>query len=268
MSVTTTESAIKPHSKKRLEGVKPTNELLRLWKECYSQVQLNDGRFTNGVQKTDAAKVLKRQVNPNQDPHWVPFDVIQAMQILLDDINSLERALLNTSLCYTPRPSSETEPKERRKFRKRIARLRLQSEETKYLKLTNNLNSNVQDDDITGRSMTYAASVGLNMIIAPLSFGCFMYFFSGGFFDYVLGESFSARTTGGVDIKRVIVGVVSGVAMLFIEMILFVIRTHEFEAHQVKKNKKKGVQPFGVYTKKTEKSLPAESKQDLVKKDD
>jgi hypothetical protein len=156
-----------------------------------------------------------------------------------------------------------------------MERLRWQYEETKYSRLTKNIQHEVQDD-INAKSMTYAASVGLNMIIAPLSFGCFMYFFAGGVFDYFLGEEFSARTTGGTDIKRVIVGVVSGVAMLFIEMTLFVIRTHEFEEHnRRKKLKKKPVQPFGHYSKKEgetargdgdshKKSIPEE----LVKKQD
>jgi hypothetical protein len=41
------------------------------------------------------------------------------------------------------------------------------------------------------------------------------------------------------------IGVVSGVAMLFIEMTLFVIRTHEFDDGMRKKNKKNKVSPFG-----------------------
>ena len=131
------------------------------------------------------------------------------------------------------------------------------------MKLTDNLNQGKQEDDITAKSMTYAASVGLNMIVAPISFGCFMYFFAGGIFDYFFGEDFSSRTTGGTDIKRVIVGVVSGVFMLFIEMILFVIRTHEFETHQRKKQKKKKrVQPFGVYTKNSSTAVQSTSKKE------
>ena len=62
-------------------------------------------------------------------------------------------------------------------------RLRMQYEETKYMKLTDNLQDHRCDDDVTAKSMTFAASVGLNMIVAPLSFGCFMYFFAGGIFD-------------------------------------------------------------------------------------
>eukprot|EP00957_Ditylum_brightwellii_P038515 2911118-Ditylum_brightwellii.AAC.1 len=63
--------------------------------------------------------------------------------------------------------------------------------------------------------MTYAASVGLNMIVAPISFGVFMYFFAGQIFHWVAGEEgqFDPRTSAAnkTDIRRVIAGVVSGV---------------------------------------------------------
>merc|ERR1712238_431827 len=100
---------------------------------------------------------------------------------------------------------------------------------------------------------------GLNMIVAPISFGTFMFFFSGGVFDYffpiVADEYNSNRNTAHnpVDIKRVIIGVVSGVIMMIIEMVLFVIRTHEFEHYATKKKKARGVEPFGAYTAKSTK---------------
>jgi hypothetical protein len=288
MSVTTTETTTSTTLTytKKLEGVELTEELLRLWKDCYSQVQFDDGRLSKskskggvqgGASQKEAAKIVKERENPNTDPQWLPIDVVRAMQVLLDgdSSSSLEEALQKTSLVFTPAPTaSDAESREQRRFQRRMGKLRLQYEETKYVKLTNNLSSGIQDDDITGKSMTYAASVGLNMIVAPISFGCFMYFFAGGVMDYFLGESFAARTTGGMDIKRVIVGVVSGVVMLFIEMILFVIRTHEFELHQLKKKKKKGVQPFGAYTAKSKKTVVVDSsasskpKEALVKKED
>ena len=134
-----------------------------------------------------------------------------------------------------------------------MERLRLKNEESKYAALTANLGVEGPSDDVTTRSMTYAASIGLNMIVAPLSFGCFMYFFAGGIFDFFLPANVeTAAKATGPDIKRVIVGVVSGVAMLFIEMILFVIRTHEMEKAITKKSKKKKAhQPFGHYTAET-----------------
>jgi hypothetical protein len=219
------------------------------------------------MDKTEAIKIIQKEGDP-QKPKFIPINVLRALRILLnDETGQLEKALQYTSLYFTPPPEPREETEERRKYRKRIERLRLRNEETKYSKLTSNLQSDKKTDDITAKSMTYAASVGLNMIIAPLSFGCFMFFFAGGVFDYFLGEEFSSRTTGGTDIKRVIVGVVSGVVMLFIEMLLFVIRTHEFESYERKKQmKKRGAQPFGVYSKKI--NSPAEQlKQELVKQD-
>jgi hypothetical protein len=235
-----------------------TPALLQIWKDCYelaipSQTLKNDDRLGQAIH------LLQESANPKEDPQFVPIHVIKALESLVKDKDALEQALEGTSLVYTNAPPPVEDTPERRKFQQRMQRLRLQQEETKYVRLTNNLQNEIQDD-ITTKSMTYAASVGLNMIVAPLSFGCFMYFFAGGVFDYFLGEEFSARTMGGTDIKRVIVGVVSGVLMLFIEMMLFVIRTYEVEAHTAKKQKKKKpVQPFGVYSKKGDRrAMPAD----------
>lgn len=241
---------------KKLEGVQTNDDLLRIWRECFSKAQFNSSNDDSNASlhqkmtKKEASKILKENHHPNQDPKWMPIQVVQALEVLVEDSTDLNEALKTTALVFTPPPPLQEETAERKKFRLRMERLRLQCEETKYVKLTNNIQKEAPDD-ITAKSMTYAASVGLNMIVAPISFGCFMYFFAGGIFDYFLGESFSSRTTGGTDIKRVIVGVVSGVIMLFIEMLLFVIRTHEVELHKAKKKKKqKAVHPFGVYTKR------------------
>jgi len=241
-----------PTYDKKLEGVRVNTALLEIWKEFYSKVQVGDSTLSVGgnIQRKAAIQILKDGPHPNQDPEYVPMKIISALETLVPSRDTLDKALAGTTLYFTPPPAEKEESKERRKFNQRMMKLRLQNEETKYIRITNNLHREIQDD-VTTRSMTYAASVGLNMIVAPLSFGCFMYFFAGGIFDYFFGEEFSARTTGGTDIKRVIVGVVSGVIMLFIEMTLFVIRTHEVEAALTKKKKKKKpVQPFGVYSKK------------------
>lgn len=110
--------------------------------------------------------------------------------------------------------------------------------------------------------MTYAASVGLNMIVAPISFGVFMYFFAGAIFGFITGgeEELQPHQT---DIKSVITGVVSGVGMLFIEMILFVIRTHEFEAALSKKKRKNNyVSPFGHTPAQLPKQKPSKMLKD------
>jgi hypothetical protein len=51
-------------------------------------------------------------------------------------------------------------------------------------------------------------------------------------------------------------GVISGVGMLFVEMILFVIRTHEFDAVVSKKKRKRAatISPFGHTSKPKEKA--------------
>jgi len=115
-----------------------------------------------------------------------------------------------------------------------MERLRLRAEEQKYHRLTNNLDK-VIEDDVTTRSMTYAASIGMNMIVAPISFGVFVYFFAGHMF-FKDAELAPGQT---VHIGKVISAVVAGVGMMFIEMILFVIRSHELDVHTTKKKKKK-----------------------------
>ena len=154
-------------------------------------------------------------------------------------------------------------------FERRLERLRLRDEERSYMKLTTNLktHSSLRDDDVTVKSMMYAASIGLNMIVAPVTFGVFMYFFAGGVFgrffdedppgegdaDDDSGRRGGGRVVGGgVDVRRVIAGVVSGVFMLFVEMILFVIRSHELDASVTKKSRRREnrANPFG-YTEKS-----------------
>uniref|UniRef100_A0A6T6FH22 Uncharacterized protein n=1 Tax=Craspedostauros australis TaxID=1486917 RepID=A0A6T6FH22_9STRA len=181
-----------------------------------------------------------------------------------NSLQQLEQALRSSSLVFTMtgqpneeqlnQPLTQEEERQKQKFQKRMERLRLLKEENKYYRLTTNINAsnNIADDDITTKSMTYAASVGLNMIIAPISFGTFMYFFAGSLLDWIFAGSFEApKNNNAPDIKRVLIGVVSGVAMLFIEMILFVIRTHELERHTRKKNKNAAKKPFGHYTSNT-----------------
>ncbi|KAL7523171.1 hypothetical protein ACHAWF_000410 [Thalassiosira exigua] len=87
--------------------------------------------------------------------------------------------------------------------------------------------------------MKYAMSVGLNMIVAPLSFGAFMYFFAGSIFTRFFDGGEDLGGGSGVDVRRVIAGVVWGVFMLFVEMILFVIRSHELDVSVRKKGRRK-----------------------------
>jgi hypothetical protein len=265
---TTKRSMATAKYKKRLEGINANAVLLDLWKDAYSKnvAGKSSGAETSSApisaphSESDAIEVLRKAGDPSKlkkkknKPIVVPIRVVQSIRLLMPSAarESLDRALSGgeTMLAFTPPYEPELTP-ERKKYLERMEKLRLKSEETKYTKITNNIKDQRQEDDKTAKSMTYAASVGINMIVAPISFGAFMYFFSGGVFDYILPPDESDkpnRNPTGVDIKRVIVGVVSGVIMMIIEMVLFVIRSHEFESHTTKKKKKRGVQPFGSYS--------------------
>jgi len=192
----------------------------------------------------------------------LPLEGVQAIKILINNSQSdpdtreqllqrLESALRQTGLSFSPNQKKSDNPE----LEKRLKRLRLQDEERSYMNLTTNLKnaSSLKDDNITAKSMMYATSVGLNMVVAPVSFGVFMYFFAGSIFSrfFDSDEEDGHRRPGDVDIRRVIAGVVSGVFMLFVEMILFVIRSHELDASVRKKSRRKEnrANPFG-YTKK------------------
>jgi Endoplasmic reticulum-based factor for assembly of V-ATPase len=259
---------------KRLEGVKATETLQRLLKKAVESSSHFDPDSNEFAQ-------LKSFSLGKEQPEWIPIPIIQTMDVILkrsdatttgdSACDELQTALRSTSLVFTAPPLSDDDNAdasslaknkkggsalEERKFRQRMQRLRFQHEETKYARLTNNLKMNAVADDVTTKSMTYAASIGLNMIVAPISFGVFMYFFAGSLLDYVWSSP-SAAARGSAahvppDIKRIIVGVVSGVAMLFIEMLLFVIRTHEMDKAMRKKAKKKP-SPFGHYSSESAK---------------
>jgi hypothetical protein len=257
---------------KSLEGIQVNDSLLKHWKDAFDKaatqheatVEAGSSSISNPL--TEAVTVLRTAGDPSHaegSPMTMPLSVLKAIQVLYQELQqgthqlvSLEEALHKSSLVFTSPSLTSEESQQHTKFQKRMERLRLQLEETKYSILTDNIQDHRQDDDVTAKSMTFAASVGLNMIIAPLSFGCFMYFFAGGILDYVFtSQDFDQQPhkAGRTDIKRVIVGVVSGVIMMIIEMLLFVIRTHEFEEHNRRKKKKKNgrVEPFGVYSKNT-----------------
>ncbi|KAL7556845.1 hypothetical protein ACA910_016319 [Epithemia clementina (nom. ined.)] len=201
---------------------------------------------------------------------FIPIPVLRAAGLILSNdpmkFKALEMAIRGTSLVFTS-PSqtnssnAELEEAERKRFRKRLERLRLKQEEHKYSKLTRNVYDQKavtqNQDEVTTKSMTYAASIGLNMIVAPLSFGCFMYYFSGNLLGWIFTND-NMKATNTVDIRRVIVSVLSGVIMLFIEMLLFVIRTHEVDKAMRSKQRRQQKkadgtsQAFSYYTAHSE----------------
>jgi hypothetical protein len=285
-STTTTTSTMSTTAtgmhKKRLEGVQGNRELGELLEEAL-QVSCKNDMSLSGESPAygNARSILldfdtaDRSSKDNKEGAFtLPIRVIAAINTVLTETatnnndntkpNRVEQALQKsrTQLVFTSPPKasaaeSENMEKQQKKYNKRMDRLRLQQEETKYSKLTSNLGKVVKDDDVTTKSMTYAASIGLNMIVAPISFGVLMYFFAGSLLDYFYPavQSKSAALTNAPDIRKVIMGVISGVAMLFIEMILFVIRTDEMDKAIRKKGKKRKQGPFGYYSSATTKNF-------------
>ena len=278
--------------KKKLAGIKATPEILGLLDKALKVVPLNsttecildESNRTNdetdiiekalapistesAVQTIQAFHKIQLETTDDKSDLCIPINVLRCIATLLDNNVDIKQLIQNSGgLVFTSSASSgnnDTDQsnlsKDEIKFRQRMDRLRLKYEESKYTKLTNNLGMKQEVDDVTTKSMTYAASIGLNMIIAPLAFGCFMYFFAGGLLDYFWKKEQDPRMQHNpTDIRKVIAGVVSGVVMLFIEMILFVIRTHEMDRVMLMKNRKKGsVKPFGPYSSKTSKTFKA-----------
>mmetsp|Transcript_25444 Transcript_25444/g.53246 ORF Transcript_25444/g.53246 Transcript_25444/m.53246 type:complete len:337 (+) Transcript_25444:17-1027(+) len=238
----------------------------------------------------DASSEMDKNDGEASSSSFLPLADLRALTFLIqistcDESNKdelkhqLESSLRTTSLSFSPNNASKkftSSPTDQRHdqtgthdqsftpFQKRMQHLRLLDEEKSYKRLTTNLKDirSLKDDNITAKSMMYATSVGLNMIVAPVSFGVFMYFFSGSLFarffdrDGDVDGSRGSHDGNGTDIRRVIAGVVSGVFMLFVEMILFVIRSHELDASVRKKARRREnrANPFG-YTERTAKRV-------------
>jgi Endoplasmic reticulum-based factor for assembly of V-ATPase len=231
---------------KVLEGIESTPELRKVLEQAVdSQGEWSTNEDAFYHMPPDEAVVLIEEFLKRVEPIAIPLDVIRAATSLLKDPTELNAAL-STKLVFTQvTPQATKTDEETRRFQKRMDRLRLREEESRYKALTGNIDTYVADD-VTVKSMTYAASVGLNMIVAPISFGVFMYFFAGQIFTWISASPKVDLKPHEVDIRRVIAGVISGVCMLFIEMILFVIRTHTMDKSVRKKAKKmKGISPFG-----------------------
>lgn len=200
----------------------------------------------------------------------IPLKTISAAKSLLQSSTAptdtkdklkeqLETFLKKQRLVFT-RCSNENDPEKRTKeqeaFQKRLTMLRLRQQERNYSGLTSNIDKRVeQDETISG--MMYATSVGANMIVAPITFGVFMYFFGAKFFSWMDDHQGggSQRKEGQLDVRGVIVGVISGVIMLFIEMILFVIRNHEMDKYMTKKKKTDRTNAFGYNKKRAERTF-------------
>uniref|UniRef100_A0A7S2EMA6 Uncharacterized protein n=1 Tax=Trieres chinensis TaxID=1514140 RepID=A0A7S2EMA6_TRICV len=236
---------------KRFEGIKQTPETRSIIQRVLSRPS---------TLENDDAKTTLEQTSSIPDGEVLSLDVINAIRAIISSSDcagslseEVEKALSKTSLVFSsPPPKDNKTDEEREKYAKRMARLRILAEEKNYRKLTKNIDK-VVADDVTMKSMSYATSVGLNMIVAPISFGVFMYFFAGNIFGWMVDDE--DGRTGKTDIKSVIAGVISGVIMLFIEMTLFVIRSHEMDASVRKKAKHSHTNPFGYHKERAKKTF-------------
>jgi hypothetical protein len=218
----------------------------------------------------DEAKAIIQAFLSDTQPDSVPVTLIKALRSLLiwqqdetlssqlEDLLSTQVKTLHFTPVHNPSASTSLSDEDKKKYKQRIERLKILTEENKYRQITSNLDKKIEDD-ATMKSMMYATSIGLNMIVAPLSFGAFMYFFSGALLDRFFRSSrqYDTRIGGntGPDIRRVIAGVISGVVMLFIEMILFVIRNHEMDSSLRKKARSRKENPFGYSKSKAKKTF-------------
>lgn len=226
--------------RKKLEGISLTEDLKKVLDKICHDCQSDDADFYQ----------LDATLKDVTSKQFISISAISlAKSILLkkrpSDINTLHvlsNSLNGTKLCFS-QPQNQNGTTE--EYTKRINRLKLQQQERNYLKLTSNLDK-TPADDATIKSMMYAATIGANMIVAPISIGVLMYFFAGKLFSFITPDY--TREEGKVDIPGMIAGVITGAMMLFIEMILFVIRNHEMDKFVTKKMKK-GKHPFG-YDKK------------------
>ena len=266
---------------KRLQGIQLNDDLQQLIDDIWSQLQQEDTSFLPNHEDTTATATalsfeeraliqkyttLTSTTSTSGDEvttTFYPIALLRAMEKVQHDkvhsiLNQSTTSSSSTKLAFTSPPPLT---RQQQLFQKRLHRLKLSQEERQYQNITHNVVREKEDDDhVTTRSMTYAASIGLNMIVAPLSFGCFMYFFAGSLLNYVFGEPHEGKHhPSTVDVRRVMVGVISGVLMLFIEMILFVIRTHELEkALRLKNKQSSNRKPFGHYSSNTRKHFKGE----------
>jgi hypothetical protein len=205
----------------------------------------------------------------------IPLDQIAELQLLLSSstdraeaqrlLSSIEKAIRPTALLFERKKlASSSNNDNNEAFQKRMTYLRQLQEEKSYLASTSNiqkqLNAHSRQDDVNVKSMMYATSVGLNMIVAPISFGVFMYFFAGSLFARFFPVDATTTRSSEIDVRQVIAGVISGVVLLFIEMILFVIRSHELDASVRKKSRMRSYKsnPFGYTSRAMEKTYNGE----------
>jgi hypothetical protein len=232
---------------KKVKGITKNKKLLEILEEIVVQAGIESSNTESFEKKEILVTELETTMKETSGDDTIPIRAIKIAKIVAttkDLLLSLDMALQNANLVFS---TPEQPPQADAAYQKRIQMLKLAEQERNYTNLTRNLH-NSPSDDATLKSMMYAATIGANMIVAPISIGVLMYFFAGKIFSFVLSD-YQPAEEGKLDIHGVIAGVVAGVIMMFIEMILFVIRNHEMDKF-VSKKMKRQKNPFG-YDKKT-----------------
>ena len=221
-------------------------------------IKKSSNSTTTKTEIQELESILKESTSANQSSNdYIPLQAITiaksiAIKLsLLLELEALNVALQNKTLIYSKPQDTKTTSAA---YKSRIQKLQLAEQEKQYSNITKNINT-APDDDQTIKSMMYAASVGMNMIVAPISIGVIMYFFAGKLFAFIIPDY--QQEKGKINIHGVIAGVLVGVIMLFIEMILFVIRNHEMDKFVTKKMKRKKdhMNPFGYDKKLAERTF-------------
>ena len=250
------------------------NQLSLIIKSSFQNKKIQDHNNNNNEEEVEEVECYY---------YWIPLSAIsiakyilqhchhpqneEQQQLLLNTLeNELELNLKETtklsiissssSSSGSNNNSQQKSQEEKIQYEKRIQKLKLGIEERNYSKLTSNIESK-KNDDAALSSMLYASSVGMNMIVAPISIGVLMYFFAGKLMVWIFANDSvdSNRKEGKLNIHGVIVGVISGVIMLFIEMILFVIRNHEMDRVLSDKKKKSKKNAFGYDPKHAQRTF-------------
>jgi|EP00979_Chaetoceros_neogracilis_P001531 hypothetical protein len=233
---------------KALMGINSSERLKNALQQIIKEAKQQESSNTN---ENNDRKIQELELILKETESCVPLRAIAISKSIASKgsqaLGNLNDALRNGTLQYT----KPQEKKITQAYQSRIQKLQLAEQERKYSKITKNLDTSPADDQ-TIKSMTYAASVGMNMIVAPISIGVIMYFFAGKLFAFMVPGY--EQEDGKINIIGVIAGVIAGVIMLFIEMILFVIRNHEMDKYVTKKMKRQK-NPFGYDKKRAERTF-------------
>ncbi|GMI06382.1 hypothetical protein TrVE_jg154 [Triparma verrucosa] len=151
--------------------------------------------------------------------------------------DKVAKELSKLELYYEDRSPAKAKrtPEEEAAYRSRIESLKIKAEQREYANMTMGMGGgiseamaghNAEKTSIAAEmnKLSSVTAIATNMILAPLTFGAFLYFF-------VSSRIFTSPT------YQILCSIVGGVAMMFVEMTLFVIRSDMLIEHDEKKKK-------------------------------